>query len=151
MSELRQRIEEIKELLRKELELADAVLKNMSELYVLMLRHSELMEELTLEALVATAAGAERRPVVIEKPIVIDKGVVEGLKKEAEKREGSLASMVLSVMEPGKMYTPTEILELIRERYGIKTTLASLYVILRRLVKRGLLRRMRRGIYQRAQ
>jgi sugar-specific transcriptional regulator TrmB len=59
--------------------------------------------------------------------------------------------VVLSVMEPGKAYTPMDIKRLISEKYGVDVPMPTIYTTLRRLVNRKRVKRVKQGVYQLAQ
>jgi hypothetical protein len=56
--------------------------------------------------------------------------------------------IVLSVMEPGKEYTPTDIKRLISEKHGMDMPISTVHTALHRLVNRKKIKRAGRGLYQ---
>jgi predicted transcriptional regulator of viral defense system len=60
----------------------------------------------------------------------------------------SVNDMVLGVMEPGRVYSRSEILHLVEERHGVQLPEGTLDSVLTRLVTMGKLRRVDRGAYQ---
>jgi len=56
--------------------------------------------------------------------------------------------MILGVMEPGKAYTPVDIKRLIREKYGTEILYSTLHITIHTLTRKGVLKKLKRGVYQ---
>jgi hypothetical protein len=81
----------------------------------------------------------------------VDEGVYalpESKPSERAVYSKTVHDMVLSVMEPGKTYSRSEILRLVEEKYGVRLPEGTLDSALTRLVLVGKLRRVERGVYQ---
>jgi predicted transcriptional regulator of viral defense system len=81
----------------------------------------------------------------------VDNGVYALPQREKRERavyERPATEMVLSVLEPGRVYSRSEILRLVEERYGVQLPQGTLDSALATLVMTGKLRRVERGAYQ---
>jgi predicted transcriptional regulator of viral defense system len=81
----------------------------------------------------------------------VDEGVYalpESKPSERAVYSKTVHDMVISVMEPGKTYSRSEILRLVEEKYGVRLPEGTLDSALTRLVLVGKLRRVERGVYQ---
>jgi len=94
------------------------------------------MIEVEENEIITEIMKSAERPTVPKAPII------------AAKYPKLAREMVLSVMEPGKEYMPTDIKRLIREKYGIDIPITTVRTALHRLVNRKKVKRVGRGVYQ---
>ena len=94
------------------------------------------MIEVEENEIITEIMKSAERPTVPKAPII------------AAKYPKLAREMVLSVMEPGKEYAPTDIKRLIKEKYGIDIPITTVHTALHRLVNRKKVKRVGRGVYQ---
>ena len=94
------------------------------------------MIEVEENELITEIMKSAEKPAMPEAPIIV------------AKYPKPVREIVLSVMEPGKMYTPTDIKRLIREKHGVDMPTSTVHTALHRLVNGKKVRRVERGVYQ---
>jgi len=94
------------------------------------------MIEVEENELITEIMKSAERPAMPKAPIIV------------AKYPKPVREIVLSVMEPGKMYMPTDIKRLIREKHGMDMPISTVHTALHRLVNRKKVRRVERGVYQ---
>jgi hypothetical protein len=94
------------------------------------------MIEVEENEIISEIMKSAERPAMQKAPII------------ATKYPKPVMEIVLSVMEPGKTHTPTDIKRLVREKHGMDIPISTIYTVLHRLVNRKKVKRVRLGVYQ---